>query len=284
MRLLSVIPMLAVALPLFASNSSVLEGARQLYQRTEYRQALDALKNAPSSPEAHALAGRCYYMSGDFKRAVTLLEQAVREQPGNAVHHLWLGRAWGRRAESSNPFQAPIFAGRARHAFEKSVQIDPANGEALSDLLEYYLQAPGFLGGGVDKAEALAPKFRAVSMSDYESARARIAVKKKKDSEAEAHYRRALELDPGKPGRYTDLAGFLARRGRLAEAEALFAQAAKLAPQDPGWRFAQAQSYIDAGVKTAEARRLLAEFLRLPLTPDHPSAGEARALLKRAGA
>ena len=33
-----------------------------------------------------------------------------------------------------------------------AAQLEPANPEILGDLLEYYLEAPGFLGGGFDKA------------------------------------------------------------------------------------------------------------------------------------
>ena len=32
--------------------------------------------------------------------------------------------------------------------FEKSVRLDPSNKEAAGDLLDFYLDAPGFLGGG----------------------------------------------------------------------------------------------------------------------------------------
>ena len=34
-------------------------------------------------------------------------------------------------------------------------QLDPNNREAVANLFEYYLEAPGFLGGGVEKAEAV---------------------------------------------------------------------------------------------------------------------------------
>ena len=36
--------------------------------------------------------------------------------------------------------------------FEKSVELDGKNLEAINDLFSYYLEAPGFLGGGLDKA------------------------------------------------------------------------------------------------------------------------------------
>ena len=46
-------------------------------------------------------------------------------------------------------FTATGLASKARQNFERAVQLDPQNREALSDLFEYYLEAPGFLGGGL---------------------------------------------------------------------------------------------------------------------------------------
>jgi hypothetical protein len=42
-----------------------------------------------------------------------------------------------------------------RERFKKAVTLDPVNPEALSDLFEYYLEAPRALGGGMDKAEGI---------------------------------------------------------------------------------------------------------------------------------
>ena len=75
---------------------------------------------------------------------------------------LWLGRTWGRRAETASPFVAPFNAAKARDYFEKAVALDPTNRDALGDLFDYYLDAPGFLGGGADKAEALANRIAAI--------------------------------------------------------------------------------------------------------------------------
>jgi cytochrome c-type biogenesis protein CcmH/NrfG len=68
---------------------------------------------------------------------------------------MWLGRAWGRLAES-NKLLAFGRARKAKNAFEKAVQLDPKNVDAMSDLFEYYFEAPGVVGGGLDKAEAVA--------------------------------------------------------------------------------------------------------------------------------
>ena len=47
----------------------------------------------------YLLTGKNYFMSGDYKKAVEFFEKALAIAPGNSEYELWLGRAWGRRAE-----------------------------------------------------------------------------------------------------------------------------------------------------------------------------------------
>ena len=112
--------------------------ARKLYDRTDFEQSLKILQGIPAKDAAvYALMGRDYYMQGDYKRASEILEKAFVADPGNAEYALWLGRSFGRRAETSSPFTAPGQASKARQCFEKSVQLNPKNVEALTDLFEY---------------------------------------------------------------------------------------------------------------------------------------------------
>lgn len=265
-----------------AANAAGLEDARAKYRQTQYREALSVLAKSPGSADADLLAGQCHYFLRDYRKAIEVLERAAQAAPASAVIQRWLGRAWGRRAESSNPLQAPGFAVKARKAFEQAVSLDPAQLEAASDLLEYYLEAPGFLGGSMDKAVALAERnLKPHHPAQYHFALARIAQKRKQDDVAERELRRAAELQPGSSARLATLARFVGNRGRLKEAEELFAKAAKLEPKAPGWRHAQAEMYVEARTKSAEARRLIEEVLKMPLTPDDPSREEAKDLLAR---
>lgn len=96
-----------------------------------------------------------YYDNRNFKKAVEAFEGLVRVEPDNSNLHLWLGRAYGRWAEHSGFFLAPGRAAKARENFEEAARLDPKNREAVSDLFQYYISAPGFLGGGRDKARGL---------------------------------------------------------------------------------------------------------------------------------
>jgi tetratricopeptide (TPR) repeat protein len=258
--------------------------AEQLYQKTRYAEALRAvLPEAARNPEAMFLAGKAYYMTGDFKKASEMLEKAVAARPKQSAYRHWLGRAWGRRAETSFPLVAPRYAGKARDCFEKAVELDPHNGEALNDLMSYYLQAPGFLGGGLDKAEALLGKIKAHDPAEYEYALAQLAQARKDFHKAEQHLKRAAELAPKSVGRLIDVARFVAGRGRIQEGFQWLARAEKVDAASPELLFEKARLRVEAHQDLEAARQMLERYLERELNPDLPSRREAEKLLKQAG-
>lgn len=266
----------------FAAGPEV-ERARTLYQETNYGAALDILNGVPQKDAGvYDLTGRCYYMQGDFKRASEFFQKAIEKDPGNSVYHHWLGKAYGRRAEIASVFTAPGMASKARQSFEKAVQLDPRNLEAINDLIEYYLEAPGILGGGVDKAARLAERLSSLDPVEYHYAQARIAEKRKEFDTAEQQLRRAVEMSPMQVGRVIDLARFLAKLGRYQESDQAFSQAEKIAPDSPKLLFAEAKTYIESGRNLEKARQLLKRYLQCRLTPDDPPRAEAERLLKKA--
>jgi tetratricopeptide (TPR) repeat protein len=156
--------------PGFAAESasqlkSDLREAEELYEGGQYAASLSLLDRHATHPALLFLMGRDYYMLGELKKASGYLKRAVIAAPENSEFFDWLGRAYVRRAETSNPLSAALLAKKAKEAFERAVQFNPKNTEALSDLFEYYLHAPAALGGGYDKAETVAEKMWAVDSS-----------------------------------------------------------------------------------------------------------------------
>jgi Flp pilus assembly protein TadD len=263
-----------------------LDRAKQLYERTQYSSALNILLPMVSDLSVRGgtvqeYIGKSHFMMGDFKTAQDAFEKAIAAEPGNSEYYHWLGKAFGRRAETSSFVTAPGFASKARQNFERAVALDPKNKEAMNDLFEYYLEAPGFLGGGMDKAAALSQSIGALDPAEYHYTLAVIAERRKEFNSAEQHFRRALEIAPRQTGRVIDLAKFLSKQGREQESEALFLQAEKIAPNEPKVLFERASSYIRAKKNLDTAKTLLERYLTLPLTPEDPSREEARKLLKQ---
>lgn len=259
-----------------------LERAHSFYQTTQYEEAIKVLQDHKDR-DSLLLQGQSWFMLGEFKKASETFEKAIVSDPGNSNLHLWLGRAYGRRAETSSPIIAPKYASKARQQFEKAVELEPKNILAMNDLFEYYMEAPGFLGGGKDKASALAARIAELDNAEGHYATARIAEDRKEFSAAERQLRAALEAAPSQVGRVLDLAKFLAKQGRHQESEAEFLRAERLAPNNPKVLFERAATYVKTKRNLNQAKTLLQQYMDCPLTPEDPSRQEAQKLLRIAG-
>src|SRR5665213_1413785 len=267
-----------------AAESLAWTRAHELYQRTDYAGSLRELLGTSERDAAiDLLMGQDYFGLAEYKQATESLEKAVALAPANAEGFLWLGRAYGRRAETSNPFSAPGFASKARQMFERAVALDPANREAVGDLFDYYLGAPGFLGGGENKAESLAAKVAQRDPAEGHFYQAQLDDRRKEYDSAEKHLRAALQLAPRQVGRVLALARYLSARGRAKESDALFDQAERIAPGDPFVIYERASAYVQSGRNLDEARKLLQEYMQAPITPSDPPKSEAQSLLRKIG-
>ncbi len=286
MRRLGYIPALAglllvSAFPALAASD--YEQALALYNKTDYRAAVSVLKTLPETARTLELMGQAWLMDAEFKKASDVLEKAVARAPENSLAWTWLGRAYGRRAETSFALNALPLANKTREAFERAVQLDPNNSEALNDLFTFYMEAPAMVGGGHDKARKLLPLIAKNDPAEAEFARARLAEEAKEHHKAEEHLRQAVARAPMAVGRILDLAAFLARHGHFEESDRTFLQAGKVAPAAPKVLFARAQALIKANRELPTARELLRNYLASPnLTPDDPPRTEALKLLWKA--
>jgi cytochrome c-type biogenesis protein CcmH/NrfG len=277
---------LSLLLPVFGAQvfaAQNLSKAEDLFKHTDYEGSIALLDKSSKDPAAHFLLGRDYFMSGDFKRATEHLEKAAAGIPSSSDYMDWLGRAYGKRAETSNPLMAPGWASKARQAFEKSVELDPTNRDALDDLFDYYLEAPGFLGGGYDKAAGVADKLSALDPGQALYDRSKLDQKRKQTSFAEQHLRQAVAIAPQSVGHMIALAKFLANQGRISESDAVFAKAEQVSPNNPRIWLAQADVLVKQKRNLDEAKSLLNRYMHSPITADDPPREEAQRLLKLAG-
>lgn len=273
---------LSCAAALAFAQTSPYERARLQYEKTQYTAALQTLKSKGNLDASdYNLLGRVQYMLGDYNAATETFDKATKLEPKVSAHWHWLGRTYGRRAELSSFLTAPGYASKARQNFEKAVELDPKNSEAINDLFEYYLQAPGFLGGGLDKAQSLLSKIEAIDPAEKHYAMARLAEERKDFKTAEQQLRRAMEAAPRQIGRILDLAKFLAKQGRTQESEKVFEQARNVNPDSPQYLWERANLLIEQKRDLQEARRLLEKYLVSQVPPDADNKAEARKLLAK---
>ena len=167
----------------------------------------------PGDAQAHQLLCRIYYAQDMADNAIQECELAATSDPASSDDQMWLGRAYGIKASHANPLRALRLAAKVRAAFERAAQLDPENIHALSDLGEFYVAAPAFIGGGLDKAQVLSARMQPHFPSQAHRLRALIAEKKKEDTLAEAEFSNAIAA--GKtPETYIDLGQFYQRHNQ----------------------------------------------------------------------
>jgi tetratricopeptide (TPR) repeat protein len=181
--------------------------------------AMELLQSAtePSSNDAEAqqLLCRLALQIEQWNEAVRACERAVMLDSSSSNNHLWYGRALGEKADRASFIKAYGLAKRVKAEFETAVSLDPQNAEALSDLGDYYTEAPAIVGGGKDKAEDIAGKLDNVDRARAEELRGRIAASNKDTAAAEQHFRQAIAAAPHPATYWMVLASFYQKQNDL---------------------------------------------------------------------
>ncbi|MGC9157785.1 MAG: tetratricopeptide repeat protein [Terracidiphilus sp.] len=271
--------------------------AKAALQNGEADRALALLGDLarPGGPaEAYNLRCRVELTLEDWDRAVGDCQQAVRLDGQNSVDHMWLGRALGEKAQRASFLTAYSLGKQVRQQFELAVQLDPRNGPALADLGEFYDSAPGFMGGGMDQAEAVAARLDRIDPERACALRAEIAEQNKDYGSAERDLKQAIAVSPHPALAWMELASFYRRRSRWAEMEsavrggqsaagrdkragvALYNGAAVLirANRDPERAIRMLEDYLAGGSKSEEAPAFVAytRLARLEMQQGDPAA------------
>ncbi len=236
-----------------------VEEASKLLQET--------VASDPSDAQAHQLLCRVYYAQDMADPAIKECELAASNAPNSSVNQTWLGRSYGMKASHASAFTAIGLAKKVHVAFERAVELDPGNVQAMNDLGEFYVNAPGLVGGGLDKAQELAAKMQARFPSQAHRLLAMIAEKKKDLATAETEYKAAVAA--GKtPEAYVDLAHFYRQHGQLDKVLAPI-QAAVDADRRKDAAMVDASSILTAAHLSPElAESLLREYLASPAKSD----------------
>lgn len=129
----------------------------------------------------------------------------------------WAGRAFGLRAQHAGPIAGLKLAGEVRNAFQAAFHLDPRNPAGASDLGEFYIDAPFLVGGGVDKAKALADTLQPTLPETSHRLRALIAEKREDFATAEREFIAATQVAQA-AGAFVDLANFYVRQSAAAKA------------------------------------------------------------------
>lgn len=267
-RLLAVGLLVASAAAPAQSVPQTLAQINQALQSGQADKALALLQSLPqggaSIGDAQNLACRVHYAEQVWDQAATECQQAVKLDAQNAVDHDWLGRAVGAKASHASFLTAFSLGKQARVEFETAVKLNPKNQNALVDVGNFYQQAPGIVGGGTDKAQAIATQLDKVSPEQAQLLRANIAEGQKDYVTAEKDFKTAIAASAHPAEEWTNLASFYGRRSRFADLDSAIQSCETAAEKDPGIGLAfydGAGVLIDVKRNPALAAKMLGEYI-----------------------
>jgi tetratricopeptide (TPR) repeat protein len=161
---------------------------------------------------AHLLLCRAFYAEELTDQAVNQCEAALTNGLSNDSRAQdWMGRAYGKKADQSGPLTGLKLAHKVKDAFEAAVRLDPKSVDAVDDLGAYYVQAPGIVGGGLDRARALVAQVNGQLPERAQRLRGLIAEKQKDYGTAERELRGVAEESANRPDGWLDLAAYYLR-------------------------------------------------------------------------
>jgi tetratricopeptide (TPR) repeat protein len=206
----------------------------------------------------------------------------VMLDPSRSESHDWLGKAYGRKAEESNPISALSLAGKTRKEFAEAVRLNPSNLAAQRDLIRYLLNSPGLVGGGQERADEQIKALSAVDPVEGELAQAEAEVARKKFDAADHEYSNLLDSHPRRIGVVLEIAEYYRDRDDAKMMQSAIDEAAALDPSDIRLNYYRGAALVIAKRDQTNAERYLRAYLdAAPQNSELPSRASAREFLGR---
>ncbi len=183
-----------------ATFGQTMDEGIELFESGNHEEAasvFESLKKTQSeNPRVYFYLGRIEFDKDEYKKATNLFEEAADLDDDNSMYRMWMGHSFGRQAQNTSKLRQAGLARNSRKNYEKAIELDPTNVEARESAMEYYLQAPGFLGGGRDKAELQASEIETLDTEAGIRAWGRIYTYYDEVDFANYHYQSAIENHP----------------------------------------------------------------------------------------
>jgi tetratricopeptide (TPR) repeat protein len=198
-------PRFALLLPLLICTlmgaDTTTDAARALFDERRYPEAEAAytarIAVRPDDAEAHFFLGRLALARQQIAQSLPHFERAVELASNQAEYQFQLGSASMQQAgRLGMSFKALGLVKKGRQAMEKAVALEPRNVSYRQAILEFYAQAPGIAGGGIDKAYTQAEALRPLDARAATLAVAGLKAREKKHVEAISLVQALLQGSP----------------------------------------------------------------------------------------
>ncbi|MCU0419567.1 MAG: tetratricopeptide repeat protein [Cyclobacteriaceae bacterium] len=216
-----------------AAGQTRIDQAKLLYESQKYEDAKKLLASIDEKNKDYATAqywlGRIAYAQEKYDDASDHFEEATEANDKVADYWNWLGNTYGTIAQDANTLKQGMLAPKMRSAWEKAIALDPQNLDARSSLIQYYSQAPGFMGGSTEKAKEMANQIKKIKPAEGHRQLGNIYYREKKFAEAEKEFLAMVKADATYQ---SGLASFYANQKQYDKAFALFQETLKTKPDD----------------------------------------------------
>jgi len=269
--------LLAAVLPLSieAQVNDRLEKGIQLFEARKFSEAKEIFRSlAEENPENATVAfylGRIFLIEGDHNESINWFKKAVELDKNNSEFHLWLGRAYGQKAQTASVFKKPFLAKKVKKEFEKSVELDPNNIDARFELMLYYLMAPGLMGGSKQKAREQAEEIKKRDAQQGHQALGLVYEFEKKYDQAEKEYLAGIKEDPGNPAPYYRLGYFYGRIKKYDKAFETFERILEIDPEEMNAYYQIGRMGALSGQNLDRAEECLRKYLQSKPKEGSPS-------------
>lgn len=224
-----------------------------------------AQTTARDSAAAHNafVAGKAAVNARNIDQAVDLLERAVAIDAAQWEYHMWLGHAYSRQIGRVNIMRKAFVGRRIAAAYNRAVELAPQSVEAAEARLDFFLNAPGIVGGGKDKAVAEAARIATLNAYRGGFASARVAEHEKDYAHAEADYRALMRAYPDSGDPVAALASLLQATNRYDDAFTLVDQRLARYPDDAANLYQLGRMSSASGRDLQRGEQALRRFLSL---------------------
>ena len=266
------------AMPLLASSDNTEEAVRLFEARrlVDARPLLEAaVREDPSDARAAFYFGRLLLEADELDRAIAWIEKATSLDAGRGEYHLWLGRAYGAKAMRASVLQQASLAGKVKRQFERASELDPDDLEARFGLIEFYLRAPGLMGGSVAKAKEQAAEVRRRDSLQGHRAAARIVEYGRRFDAALEEYSAAARDFAENPEPQYWLGRFYERRKDFARAFGVYERILEKWPEELGACYQIGRIAAVSGERLDRGAECLKLYLTHSPKPEEPSLASA---------
>jgi tetratricopeptide (TPR) repeat protein len=234
-------------------------------------------------------------VQGDLDAAEKLAERAVAADPKQAQYHYRLSSIVGQKAQKAGVLRQVGLGRSFKKECEAALALNPNHIEALKNMMQFHLHAPGIIGGDKAKANAIADQLLKLDPVEGFQAQIEIAraekqdanvdgivrkvlemrtetfqahmmvgnylVAQKKYDEAERHAREAIRIHPDRAVPHSLLAAMLVRQDKWSDLDAALGQAEKDVPDNLYPLYRAGNALLDRKVDLARAERYFRKYL-----------------------